>query len=361
MLKVRKELSNLKEYVPGKSVEEIQEAYSLAKVVKLASNENPLGPGKKAVTAIQSLATQSHLYPRSDMPSLREVAARIYGINPEQFFFGNGSDEVISYLAQVFLNAEDEVISSNPTFSEYKFSALVAGAIYVPVDMVDWNHDLEAILSQITSKTKMIFICNPNNPTGTYLGEKQVLNFITQVPKNILVVVDEAYAEYANAEDYPNLPQKLEELENLMLLRTFSKLHGIAGLRVGYAMSSSKLIGHMMKVRQPFNVNLLAQAAASAALEDEEHIKASFDLNVSEMKRLNQEFEAQGYEALDSQANFLTIKVGEKAAELVQYLESKGMIIRHLKSFGMSEWVRVTVGLVEENDLLVDLMRGFNK
>ncbi|MDC3250138.1 histidinol-phosphate transaminase [bacterium] len=361
MLQVRKELSNLKEYVPGKSVEEIQEAYGLAKVTKLASNENPLGPGKKAVAAIQDLATQSHLYPRGDMPSLREVAAKTYGINPQQFFFGNGSDEVISYLAQVFLNPEDEVISSNPTFSEYKFSTLVAGAKYVPVDMLDWNHDLEAIQKEINPATKMIFICNPNNPTGTYLGEKKLIEFIGQVSKDILIVVDEAYAEYATANDYPDLPKKLEELENVLLLRTFSKLHGIAGLRVGYAMSSSKLISHMMKVRQPFNVNLLAQAAATAALKDEEHIKASYELNVSEMKRLVTEFEGQGYNVLDSQANFLTLKIGENAAELVQYLESKGMIIRHLKSFGMNEWVRVTVGLVEENDLLIDLMRGFSK
>lgn len=173
--------------------------------------------------------------------------------------------------------------------------------------------------------------------------------------------MDEAYAEYATASDYPNLPQKLEDLENVLLLRTFSKLHGIAGLRVGYAMSSSKLISHMMKVRQPFNVNLLAQAAATAALEDTDHIKASYDLNISEMKRLTDEFESQGYSVLDSQANFLTLKIGEKAAELVQYLESKGMIIRHLKSFGMTEWVRITVGLKEENDLLIDLMRGFAK
>lgn len=356
-MKANSFLQMLSDYVPGKSMDEVRELYGLSEVIKLASNENPMGPSPLGMQKAAEQISKLHLYPRGDSPDLRQALALKHGLKPEQFIVANGSDEVIQYLSMVLLAPGDHILTSTPTFSEYKFNAIVAGAQVnlVPMDG-DYNHDLPALLAGITDQTKIIYLCSPNNPTGTWLARQQLLEFLAQVPKNIVVAVDQAYAEFANVPEYPDLLAELGQFPNLVLLRTFSKLYGLAGLRCGYAIAAPELVKWMMKVKQPFNVNLLAQAAAAAALFDHDFIQETLRVNQEGMQVLQSYFAKRELRVLPSQANFIAVQIGEKAGEMVAWLESKGMIIRQLKSFGMDEWVRITVGLEHENAKLMELL-----
>lgn len=349
-------LNQLSDYVPGKSMDEVRQKYGLDHVIKLASNENPLGPSPLGIAKAGTVLSSVHLYPRGDSPDLRQALATKFNLSPEHFLVANGSDEVIQYLSTVLLGDGDRILTSTPTFSEYKFNAIVAGAAVdlVPLDS-KWNHDLAAIQKAITPSTKIIYLCSPNNPTGTWINKTDLLNFLEQVPASVVVALDQAYAEYATDVHYPEMISELSQYPNLVLLRTFSKLYGLAGLRCGYAIANPQLVAWMLKVKQPFNVNLLAQSAATAALFDQEHISESLRVNAQGMQTLRKYFEDLGFEVLPSQANFIAVKIGENAGALVLWLESKGMIIRQLKSFGMDEWVRITIGLESENKALMEL------
>ena len=357
MVEPRPELSKLSDYVPGKSIEEIREQYGLKKVVKLASNENPLGASPKAVEAFHKIADSLHLYPRGDAPTLiRSIAAK-YGVKTEQIVIGNGSDEIIDMVGKAFIRQGDNCVGITPTFSVYKFTTLSNGADFVGVGEGEAKTSLDELAKAINSRTRVAFICNPNNPTGTYYTESEIREFLKKVPSHVLVFLDEAYAEFATAPDFPKLASALDEYPNLFINRTFSKIYGLAGLRVGYAIASTEVVRHLWKVKPPFDVNQAAQVAAIAALADEEHVQNTRKLNAEGLAYLTKEFSALGFHVLPTQANFVCIKIGERAKELVGFLEKNGMIVRGLTSFGMPEYIRVTIGRPEENEFLVMLAK----
>ena len=361
MIEPRPELSKLSDYVPGKSIEEIRERYNLNSVVKLASNENPLGASPKAVEAFHRIADSLHLYPRGDAPKLIDAIAQKYGVNKNQIIIGNGSDEIIDMVGKAFIRKGDNCIAITPTFSVYKFTTLSNGADFIGVAEDNTQTGLANLAAAINDKTRVVFICNPNNPTGFYYTETEIRDFLGKVPKNVLVFLDEAYAEFATAPDFPELEGALDEFPNLFINRTFSKIYGLAGLRVGYAMANESVIKAMWKIKPPFDVNQAAQAAAIAAFADEEHVKATRENNAKGSRFLFDNLIGFNFKVLPTQANFRCVRVGERAPEMVSFLEKNGMIIRGLTSFGMPEYVRITIGKPEENELLVALVKKWKE
>lgn len=357
MVEPRPELSKLSDYVPGKSIEEIRERFGLAKVVKLASNENPLGASPKAVEAFHGIADSLHLYPRGDAPKLIDSIAKMYGVATNEIVIGNGSDEIIDMVGKAFIRQGDNCVGITPTFSVYKFTALSNGADFVGVGEGEVRASLDDLAKAANDKTRVAFICNPNNPTGAYYTEAEIRDFLKKVPQSVLVFLDEAYAEFATAPDYPNMAKFVREYPNLFVNRTFSKIYGLAGLRVGYAFSNAEVIRALWKVKPPFDVNQAAQVAAIAALGDKEHVQATRKMNTDGIAVLTREFEALKLKVLPTQANFICVKIGERAKELVAFLEQNGMIVRGLTSFGMPEYIRVTVGKPEENAFLMELVK----
>ena len=353
----RPELSKLSDYVPGKSIDEIRERYNLKNVVKLASNENPLGASPKAVEAFHEIANSLHLYPRGDAPKLIDAIAKKFGVQTNQVVIGNGSDEIIDMVGKAFIRQGDNCVGVTPTFSVYKFTTLSNGAEFIGVGEGEERTNLDALAAAINEKTRVVFICNPNNPTGHYYNEAEIRAFLAKVPKNVLVFLDEAYAEFATASDFPKLASALDEFPNLFINRTFSKIYGLAGLRVGYAVANAEVVRHMWKIKPPFDVNQAAQVAAIAAFADTAHVEATRKNNAEGFEFLNREFAALGFKVLPTQANFICVRIGERAKELVAFLEQNGMIVRGLTSFGMPEHIRITVGKPEENELLVSLVR----
>lgn len=359
MIETRPELSNIPDYVPGKSIEEICEQYGLKSAIKLASNENPLGPSPKALEAYEKIAPTLHLYPRGNAPHLISAIAKKFAIAESSIILGNGSDEIIDMVGKAFFCPGDEVLGIRTTFSVYRATALLYGAAYVSISDSEKMPGLDLYLKAITPKTKAIFICNPNNPTGSYYRGEDLVEFLKKVPANILVFIDEAYAEFATASDYPDLLPLLWQFPNLMINRTFSKIYGLAGLRIGYAFSSGEVIRALWKVKPPFDVNLAAQAAAEAALADDEHLERTRKMNAAGSVQLTKAFESLGFEVLPTQANFICIRIGSRCADLVKYLERNGMIVRHLKSFGLPEWIRITIGSKSQNATLIDLVKAW--
>ena len=357
MVEPRPELSKLSDYVPGKSIEEIRERFGLAKVVKLASNENPLGASPKAVEAFHGIADSLHLYPRGDAPKLIDSIAKMYGVATNEIVIGNGSDEIIDMVGKAFIRQGDNCVGITPTFSVYKFTTLSNGADFIGVGEGEARASLNDLAKAVNDKTRVAFICNPNNPTGFYYTEAEIRDFLKKVPQNVLVFLDEAYAEFATAPDYPNMAKFVREYPNLFVNRTFSKIYGLAGLRVGYAFSNAEVIRALWKVKPPFDVNQAAQVAAIAALGDKEHVQATRKMNTEGIEVLTREFEALKLKVLPTQANFICVKIGERAKELVAFLEQNGMIVRGLTSFGMPEYIRVTVGKPEENAFLMELVK----
>lgn len=355
----RESLQQIKPYVPGKSKEEIKALYGLENIVKLASNENPLGVPKKSQEAIKNHLAELFQYPQGHSPELTSALTTKLGLDMDQVVFSNGSDEMVQMVCNTFLNSGDITLCSENTFSEYKFSTLVCGAIYQTVPLKDWCYDLEAMLEAIEERTKLIFVCNPNNPTGTWRSHQDIINFLDRVPSHVMVIVDEAYVEYADDPQFPSLLKELSKRKNLIILRTFSKLYGLAGLRVGYALSHADVVHEIKRVKQPFNVNLLAQIAAEAALSDSEHTLESLRVNREGLTLIRQVLDRFGWEYLPTQGNFITFKVGEQGPDYVKTLESQGLISRSLSSFGLEEWVRLTVGLDTELELWKNLSESY--
>lgn len=357
MIDPRPELSKLSDYVPGKSMEEIRAKYGLKDVVKLASNENPLGASPKAVEAFHLIANELHLYPRGDAPKLINAIASHFGVNTNQIVIGNGSDEIIDMVGKAFIRQGDNCVGITPTFSVYKFTTLSNGADFVGVGSGDQKTPLDELLKAIDEKTRVVFICSPNNPTGVYYTKSEMLDFLEKVPQNILVFLDQAYSEFATAADYPELVDMLGKYRNLFINRTFSKIYGLAGLRIGYAMADPQIIAALWKIKPPFDVNQAAQVAAIAALADKDHVERTRKLNAQGIEYLVPEFESMGFNVLPTQGNFICVHIGDNAKELVQYLEENGMIVRGLASFGLPQHIRVTLGKPEENQLLVALVK----
>ncbi len=326
-------------------MEEIEDSFGFGRVVKLASNENPLGPSRKALRAMRKALRRAHLYPDGASQELKARLAREFDLGPEQFVIGNGSNEIIELLARGFLEKGDRVISSETSFLVYPLIAQTCGAEYVSVPMKDFRYDLKGILNQINERTRLIFIANPNNPTGTYVSSEEVEDFLSKVPKDVVVVFDEAYIDFAEAKDFPYLLFHVKANKpNVILLRTFSKSYGLAGLRIGYGIACRQMIQYLEKLRQPFNVNRIAQAGATAALDDRLFLWRSKRLVSRGRQYLYRKLTQLGLSFVPSEANFVLIDVKQDAGKVFEAILKHGMIIRAMTAYGLDHHIRVTIG-----------------
>jgi histidinol-phosphate aminotransferase len=339
----------LQPYVPGKPVEELERELGVTNAIKLASNENPLGPSPKALAAAQAALSDIARYPDGGGFALKRALAARLRVDAGQITLGNGSSDVIEFAARIFLAPGDEAVYSQHAFAMYPIITQAIGARGVQVPARDWGHDLEAMARALTARTKLVFITNPNNPTGTWLGREALRGFLERVPARVMVVLDEAYCEYVHEPDYPDGIGWLADFPNLIVARTFSKVYGLAGLRVGYGVSSAAVADLLNRVRPPFNVNSPAMAAAVAALDDAEHLKKTQQTNADGMRQLTQGFRALGMPYIPSVGNFVCVEVGE-AARVNERLLRAGVIVRPVANYGMPHHLRVTVGLPEENE-----------
>jgi histidinol-phosphate aminotransferase len=346
------QLRDIKVYEPGKPIEETARELGIEPdaIIKLASNENPLGPSPKAVRAMRAALKNAHLYPDGSGFYLRKAVAAKVGVAPENVILGNGSNEVIEFLGHAFLNPGDEVITFQYAFIIYKLLATAFAARTIELPTPNFQQDLSAALDAITPKTRLIFIPNPNNPTGTLISQRAIDGFMSRVPKNIVVVFDEAYFEFLD--DPPDTLQYVREGRNVVVLRTFSKIHGLAGLRIGYAVATADLIEILHKTRQPFNVNSIAQAGALAALEDHAHLRETKRVIDEGRAYLQEQFSAMQIPFVPTVANFVMVNAGDGCSVFEKLLRQK-IIVRPLKGYGLPEWVRITVGTMEENKQLV--------
>jgi histidinol-phosphate aminotransferase len=335
-------------YEPGKPIEYVARELGLdpATIIKLASNENPWGPSPRAVEAAKRALESGELYPDGGCFDLRKKLATKWGLGSDQFVIGNGSNEVIELLGHVFVGPGDEVVMGAPAFVVYKLVTLLFGAKAIEVPLVNWRHDLGKIAAAITPRTKLVYVCTPNNPTGTANTEAELVAFLRGLPEHVIAVVDEAYAEFVDGA--PDLRPLIAEGRKLVCLRTFSKIYGLASLRIGYGYASAELCALLNRVRQPFNVNAIAQAAALAALDDEEFAQKTARENRVGLVQLERGCAELGLEFVPSVANFMLIKVGD-GLRVFDALQRKGVIVRPVKSYGLPEWIRVTVGSHEQN------------
>jgi len=344
-------LRGLPVYVPGKPIEEVERELKIH-AVKLASNENPLGPSPKGMEAARAVLYESHRYPDGGTLALRETLAERCGVGPDEIFVGLGSSELIDLASRVLLHAGLAGITSVGSYAPFSVAIRASGAELVLVPHRDFRFDLPAIARAITPKTRVIYLANPNNPTGTAFTARALREFLQQVPEGVLVVLDEAYIHYALSIGLSDSVGLYRERKNLLILRTFSKVYGLAGLRIGYAIGQSALLSAMNKLRTPFNTSGVAQAAALAALDDHEHVARCIETNGVERKRLCQELTSLGFRPVDSEANFVFMEVGSEAKAISDELLREGVIVRPLGWMGFPEAIRISVGTGEENDKL---------
>jgi histidinol-phosphate aminotransferase len=339
----------LSPYQPGKPLEALEREYGIRNAIKLASNENPLGPGPAALAAARAALSEAGRYPDGSGFALKRALADRLGVEPSQITLGNGSNDVLELVARAFLTPENEVVYSAHAFAVYGLVTQAAGARAVVVPARDWGHDLAAMRASVGPRTRLVFIANPNNPTGTWLGAQELERLVSAMPRHVLVVVDEAYFEYVEETDYPDTVAWIARYPNLITTRTFSKVHGLAGLRVGYGVSHPAVADLLNRVRQPFNVNSAAAAAAEAALSDAAHLARSRDLNRTGLRQLIEGAERLGLSHIPSAGNFVCIEVGD-AATVYEGLLREGVIVRPVANYGMPNHLRVTVGLPDENE-----------
>jgi len=359
----RKCVRRFSPYVPGRPIEEIKERFGLNEVIKLASNENPLGPSPKAAKAIPSCLTDLNRYPEGGSTRLRGALAKKYRLDPTCVLVGAGSDEIIELLAKSFLDKSDEIVVSEHAFIRYKMAGDLMGCRVVEVPMAGFTHDLRAMRARVTKTTKIIFIANPNNPTGTYVTRKEFAAFIEAVPRNKLVVMDEAYFEYArHLNDYPDgLEFWRKGHRNIVVLRTFSKIFGLAGLRVGYALGDASVLGQVDRIRPPFNVTIPAQVACEAALGDSRHVKRAAESNRTNMAWLCSQLDKHGIEYVPSATNFVLIKTAIGGVPMFNALLAKGVIVRPMAEYGFPSHVRVTVGTKREMNIFWKNFRALER
>jgi histidinol-phosphate aminotransferase len=339
-------------YEPGKPIEDVARELGLdpATIIKLASNENPFGPSPLAVAAATRALSQAELYPDGGCFALRQKLAAAYAVAPDQLVIGNGSNELLELLGHVLLGPGDEVVMGNPAFIVYKLVALLFGAKPVEVPLADHYHDLGALLAAVTPATKLVFLPSPNNPTGTANTQEEIFAFVRALPPHVVFAFDEAYAEFL--ENPPDLRPLIAEGRKVICLRTFSKIYGLASLRVGYGYTSVELAGLLNRVRQPFNVNAIGQAAALAALDDKTFTTDVARKNREGLTQLETGFRKLDVEFVPSVANFILVKVGD-GARVFGALQRRGVIVRPMKPYGMPEWLRITVGSREQNERLL--------
>ncbi len=349
MITVSENIKSISPYVPGKPIEEVERELGITGTIKLASNENPLGPSPKAVAAVKKALEGLNRYPDGSGFYLSRALAGKYEVDISQILLGNGSNELIELAIRTFTLPGDEIISADPSFVVYKLVTQAAGGTNVIVQCKDMRHDLECMAERITPKTKIVFIANPNNPTGTMNTRAEMDRFMQRVPGHVIVAVDEAYFEYVTHAEYPDSLEYLREGRNILALRTFSKIYGLAGLRIGYGITTSEIAELINKVRQPFNTNSLAQAGALAALADRKHVEKSVALNNEGKQFLYQSFQQLGISYIPTEANFIMFETTQDAKEVFNTLMKQGVIIRPMGP----KRLRVTIGLPEENKRFV--------
>lgn len=352
----RQTIMSIKPYVPGKPVEEVERELGISNVIKLASNENPLGPSPAAMQVLRELVPKVSAYPDGNCYYLKNALAAQLGVATEALIVGNGSDEIIKLIAEAFLELGEEAIVADPTFSEYDFAVKVMGGKTVTIPAVNMTHDLPSMAAAVTEKTKLVFVCNPNNPTGTIVRRAEVEKLLDSLPKGVIVVFDEAYYEYVFDREYPQTLDYVRQDRDVIVLRTFSKIYGLAGLRVGYGVARPELIGYLSRVKEPFNVNMPAQAAALAALGDNEHLARSRALNEEGKAFLAAEFTRLGLNFAPTEANFFWVNIAADCRKVFTQLLRQGVIVRTGDIFGAPDTIRVTIGTPEQNGRLTSTL-----
>ena len=361
-LSPRREVLALSPYVPGKPADEVKRELGLERVIKLASNENPLGPSPRAVRKIMELASQSHVYPDASGFRLKAKLSAKYRVPADQIVLGNGSDEIIMLIGETFVNPGDEAVMPFPTFPVYKTATLLMGgkAVEVPTT-ADGFPDIPKMVASITPKTKLLFVCSPNNPTGGIVDRKGAEYLMDNVPPWVLVVADEAYAEYVDDPEYADFLPYLKQGRNVCVLHTFSKIYGLAGLRSGFGLMPASVASSIDRVRLSFNQNALAQEAAAEALDDEEHLSRSRESNARGKEFLTREFASMGLRVHPTWGNFIMVDTGRDAQALFNALLHRGIIVRPTTAWGIKTCLRITIGTHEENEALVEALKAVLK
>lgn len=357
-LPINPALEKLPKYQPGRPIEEVARELGLpaAAIIKVASNENPLGPSRLALAAMKRALAQSNLYPDGNAFYLKQKLAARLGVGPENLILGNGSNEIIEFIGHTLLSPGAEVVVSQYCFLVYPIVTALFGAKLVTVPAKNFGHDLEAMWAAITPQTRVVFVANPNNPTGTLIAPEALHQFVQAVPANVLVVLDEAYLEFL--QEPPDLLREIRDgaRPNLLLMRTFSKIYGLAGLRIGYGIGHPELIAAMEKVRQPFNLNAICQAGALAALDDARHVERTRRANARGLKFFAREFRRLKLEFVPSAANFVLVRVGD-GARVFEAMQKLGVIVRPMGGYALPEWIRISIGTSRENQRCLEALK----
>jgi histidinol-phosphate aminotransferase len=353
---VRQNIKDLTAYIAGKPIEETKRELGLKTVYKLASNENPIGPSPMVVKAMKKAIKTINRYPDSNGFYLKKKLAAVYNLGQDNFLLGNGSDEIIDIIIKTFVNEDENIVTADNTFLEYQIIAKINNRKINTVPLKDFVYDLDGIKNRIDAKTKLIFIANPNNPTGTYVNKLQIREFLNCLPEQAILVLDEAYETFIDVRDFPDTLNYIGK-ENVILMKTFSKAYGLAGLRIGYAVARPELIQPMEKVRQPFNVNLLAQSAAIAALEDKKFLRKSRKLVLEGKNYFYREFDKLGLRYVPSVANFVLVDVKKDCVAVFKEMLKSGVIVRDMRQYGLSDFIRVTIGTFKENIKFIQALK----
>ncbi|MFH1397669.1 MAG: histidinol-phosphate transaminase [Candidatus Omnitrophota bacterium] len=352
---IRKGILKLNAYIAGKPIEETKREFGLKEVIKLASNENPIGASPKALKAISKCLSGINRYPDAQGFYLKKKVALTLGLLPENIVLGNGSDELIDVIIKTFVEKDETIVTAGVTFLEYEIIAKINGRRILTVPLKDFKYDLPAIRKKINNKTKLIFIANPNNPTGTYVNIKELNEFIKSLPDNVILVLDEAYATFIDVNDYPEGIDYLNK--NVLVLKTFSKAYGLAGLRIGYCLADKKFSVYMERVRQPFNVNSLAQAAANMALEDVKFLKKVREVNLNGKVYLYKSLDKMGIGYIPSVTNFILIDTRKDCLKVFRDMLRLGVIVREMKQYKLDNFIRVTIGTKKENEEFIKVFK----
>jgi len=350
-------ISRITPYQPGKPIDEVKRELRLKQAIKLASNENPIGPSPKAVSAMRQAAGSVNRYPDGGCFYLKNKLAKKLKITEKKLIFGNGSDEILDLIIKAFAKRGDSILTSKCTFLEYKITAQIQNIKVGEVAIRGFKYDLKAIAQAVTKKTKIIFVANPNNPTGTYVSKKEVETFLRAVGKDVIVVFDEAYKEYVSVSDYPDTAKYINK-KNVIVLRTFSKAYGLAGLRIGYCLASPELIDAMNRVRQPFNINSVAQAAALAGLADAGHVQRVKSITKQGRQYLYEVFKKLGLKFVPSVCNFILFDTAQDGKKVFEKLLRQGVIVRPMGIYGLKTFLRVTIGTMQENRKFAKALKG---
>lgn len=354
----RKELSQFSPYVPGKPIEEVKREYGLEEIEKLASNENQIGPSPMAVEAVIRAVKDINFYPEASAIDLRRDISKHLNVKVENIVVGNGGEELLSVIAQTFINEGDEVIVATPSFGIYNTTTTLLGAKIISVPFKDMKYDLNGFEKSITEKTKIIYVCNPNNPTGNIISKNELKPFIDRVPESTVIVLDEAYYEFAAVNsEYPNSLEYLSKRPNTIIIRTFSKVCGIAGLRIGYAITSEEIAAQMNKIKLTFDVNRLAQEAARGALKDTAHMQKTVELNYRSLHMMEAFFDEMGFSYFKSNANFIFVDVQRHSKMIFEELIKRGVIIRPGYLWGWDNWIRVSTGTEDQTQKFIDKLK----